>query len=171
VTFGTVTGTLDIASRVYTTALEAVNGLPVRALLTAGRPEGDRPPIASAPAHVRAAAWVNEVDVLAEADLVVCHGGASSILGAAAAGIPLVIVPLFGDQHANARLVGEFGAGVVAELNARSIRTAILQVLADDTHRRRAQALAHELRTHAQCERIVKLLAELRSGAPGAMRG
>ncbi len=171
VTFGTVTGTLDIASQVYTTVVEALSDLPVRAVLTAGSPEGQAPPTASTPAHVRAEAWVNEVDVLAEAALVLCHGGASSILGAAAAGLPLVIVPLFGDQHSNARLVSELGAGVVAELDARSIRNAIRGVLENGTHRRQAQVLARELRTHAACERIVELLAELSAGATGAVVG
>src|SRR6202035_5599179 len=60
VTFGTVTATLDIASEVYSTAVEAVSDLPVRAVLTAGRPDGPPPAIANPPAHVRAEAWVNE---------------------------------------------------------------------------------------------------------------
>jgi UDP:flavonoid glycosyltransferase YjiC (YdhE family) len=171
VTFGTVTGSLDIASQVYTTAVEALSDLPVRAVLTAGQPQGTPPLVAELPAHVRAEAWISEQDVLAEAALVVCHGGASSILGAAAVGIPLVIVPLFGDQHANARRVAEFGAGVTTELDAESVRNAVLEVLRSDTYHRRAQALARELRAHAPCERIVELLAELSAGTTGAVLG
>ena len=35
--------------------------------------------------------------------LVVCHGGSGTVLGALAAGLPLVILPLFADQLVNAR--------------------------------------------------------------------
>jgi UDP:flavonoid glycosyltransferase YjiC (YdhE family) len=171
ITFGTVTRTLDIASRVYATAAEALSSLRVRAVLTAGQPHGQPPPIAEVPGHVRAEAWVDEVDVLAEASVVVCHGGASSILGAAAAGLPMVLVPIFGDQPSTARLVSEFGAGVVAELDPCSIRDAIVQVLDDDTHRRRALALARELQTHAKCERVMEILAEVMAAPGGGFRG
>ena len=44
-----------------------------------------------------------------------CHGGSGTTLGALAAGLPLVIVPLFADQPANAKRVAEVGAGLVVE--------------------------------------------------------
>ena len=47
------------------------------------------------------------------AELVVCHGGSGTTFGALAAGLPLVICPLFADQSANAQVVQDAGAGVV----------------------------------------------------------
>jgi hypothetical protein len=43
--------------------------------------------------------------VLPHAALVVCHGGSGSTFGALAAGVPLVIWPLFADQFRNGRAV------------------------------------------------------------------
>jgi UDP:flavonoid glycosyltransferase YjiC (YdhE family) len=44
-----------------------------------------------------------------------CHGGSGTTLGALAAGLPLVVVPLFADQPVNARRVAAVGAGLAVE--------------------------------------------------------
>jgi len=54
---------------------------------------------------VHVEAWVPQADALAAATVVVCHGGSGTTFGTLAAGLPLVIVPMFADQPANARLV------------------------------------------------------------------
>jgi UDP:flavonoid glycosyltransferase YjiC (YdhE family) len=169
-TFGTVTGSLSIGSKVYTTAIEATDGLPVRGLLTAGLPDGEPHQFGDLPPNLRAESWVDEADVVPEAAAVVCHGGAGSILTAAAAGIPLVIVPLFGDQHANARRVGELGAGIVTELDADSIRRGILGVLREDAYRSRAGALAEEMRTHAPCATAVDVVGRVAAASATGSR-
>ena len=64
-----------------------------------------------APSHIRIEQWVPQADVLARAAAVVCHGGAGSTLGALAAGLPLVVVPLFADQPLNASRVAAAGRG------------------------------------------------------------
>ena len=161
VTFGTVTGTLDIAWRVYSTAIQAISELPVRALITAGRVGGGPQPFGATSPNIRAESWINEADAVPASAAVVCHGGAGSILAAAAAGVPLVIIPLFGDQHANARVLSSFGAGTVAELDVDSIRRAILRVLHDDSYRLRARVLADEMRGHASCETVVDVVANV----------
>jgi UDP:flavonoid glycosyltransferase YjiC (YdhE family) len=165
VTFGTVTGTLEMASQVYKTAIQAIRGLPVRALLSAGRADGEPPPVKPGSENLRVESWVNEPDVVAHCAAVVCHGGSGSILTAAAAGVPLVIAPLFGDQHANARRVCAFGAATRAELEADSIRQAILRVVHDDTYRSRAGVLAEEMRAQASCETALDLVAKLTAGS------
>ena len=45
----------------------------------------------------------------------VSHGGFGSTLGAVCAGVPMVVIPLFADQPANAPRVAALGAGVVLE--------------------------------------------------------
>jgi UDP:flavonoid glycosyltransferase YjiC (YdhE family) len=87
---------------------------------------------------------MDQADVMADAVLVVCHGGAGTTLGALAAGVPLVVFPLFADQAANAACVAHAGAGVAVTAHgaaaaqrsiqsddAASLRTAIHQVLGD----------------------------------------
>lgn len=143
VTFGTVAPTMPGMVPLYRAVLDAVAGLPVRVLVTVGRTL-DIAQFGVPPGNVRIERWVVQHDVMAQAVLVVCHGGAGTTLGALAAGVPLVVFPLFADQAANAACVARAGAGVAvfatgAAAAQRSIesddsarlRAAILQVLGD----------------------------------------
>ena len=73
---------------------------------------------------MRVERWVPQPEALARASLVVCHGGSGTVLGTLAAGIPLIILPLFADQLANARMLAEAGAARVVE--PHELRAAIL---------------------------------------------
>jgi UDP:flavonoid glycosyltransferase YjiC (YdhE family) len=118
VTFGSVAA--DAGYDPYRSVLDAVAGLDVRVLLTTGtdRDLGHTPP------NVRVERWVPQEIALAQASLVVCHGGSGTVLGALAAGLPLIVMPLFADQFANARTLEAAGAAVVA--TPESLRAEIL---------------------------------------------
>jgi len=106
--------------------------------------------------NVHVETWVNQDDVYAEASLVVCHGGSGTTLGALAAGVPLVLLPMFADQPTNSRLVQDAGAGISvtegdrsASSNTNAIqqrlaatRAAVLEVLTNSTYRDSALVLA-----------------------------
>jgi UDP:flavonoid glycosyltransferase YjiC (YdhE family) len=152
VTFGSVAGSFPQALPVYGVAMRAVAELPVRVLLTVGR-ELDLDALPPAPENVRVERWVPQQDVLGHAAAALVHGGSGSTLGALAAGMPLVVMPLFADQPQNARRVAEVGAGVAVEPNrddldatVRPLRHAIRTVLDDPSYGRAARALADELR-------------------------
>ena len=143
VTFGTVAPAMPNMVPLYRAVQDAVAGMPVRVLLTVGR-EFDVARLGVPPSNVRIEQWVDQADVMADAILVVCHGGAGTTLGALAAGVPLVVFPLFADQAANAACVAHAGAGVAVMArgaaaaqrsiegdDVASLRTAILQVLGD----------------------------------------
>jgi UDP:flavonoid glycosyltransferase YjiC (YdhE family) len=157
-TFGSITGGFAHASAVYRAALAAVADLPVRALLTAGR-DLDIDGLGPVPGNVHVEAWVPQQDVLASASVVVCHGGSGTTFGTLSAGIPLVIVPMFADQPANARRVAATGAGLVVEPppgpndgmglvgpeEIPRIRAAIEAVLSDGSFRDAARRIADEM--------------------------
>jgi UDP:flavonoid glycosyltransferase YjiC (YdhE family) len=94
--------------------------------------------------------------VLAHARVVVCHGGSGTTLGALAAGVPLVVTPLFADQPQNGRRVAAVGAGLVVEphdegairsaVNPAALHDAIAIVLADETFQHAASRIAAEIR-------------------------
>jgi UDP:flavonoid glycosyltransferase YjiC (YdhE family) len=111
-------GYMPIAAGVFRTALKAVESLAVRALLTVGR-QFDRSELGPVPANVRVEAWVEQADVFAQADLVMCHGGSGTAFGAVAAGLPVLVVPVFADQFENGRRIAETGAGLVVQAEAR----------------------------------------------------
>ncbi|MEJ2890847.1 glycosyltransferase [Actinomycetospora aeridis] len=75
---------------------------------TGGLPVADGAP---APEHVHVLDWVPQPLLLSCADLLVTHGGYNSIREAVRTGTPMVVLPQFGDQEANADRVGELGLG------------------------------------------------------------
>ena len=112
VTFGSVLGHLPEAQVVYRIVLDAVAGLETRVLMTVGR-AFDPTVLGPIPDNTHVERWVPQHEVFPHAQLVVCHGGSGTTFGALAAGLPLVICPLFADQSANAQVVADAGAGVV----------------------------------------------------------
>jgi MGT family glycosyltransferase len=163
VTFGSVAGSFAQALPVYDAAMRAVAELPVRVLLTVGR-DLDLDALPDLPDNLRVERWVPQQNVLGHAAAAVVHGGSGSTLGAIAAGVPLVVVPLFADQPQNARRVAEVGAGVAVEPNRedadatiRLLRDAIRTVLDEPSYGQRARALADELRAEAPVDEVVPL--------------
>jgi zeaxanthin glucosyltransferase len=77
--------------------------------------------------------------ILARAAAFVTHGGAGSVTESLDAGVPLVIVPLSGDQGIQARLVRASGAGLAVErrdLTPASARASLTALLAPDSPER-----------------------------------
>jgi UDP:flavonoid glycosyltransferase YjiC (YdhE family) len=161
ISFGSVTGSMPIAGPIFAAVFEAVAELPARVLLTIGHETNDDV-LGQPPANVHVARWVPQADVFGHASAVVCHGGSGTTLGALAAGLPLVVVPLFADQPDNARRVAAVGAGVAVEpgddapreavrstVDPSALRAAIEAVLADPEYRRSALRIAEEMRALA----------------------
>ena len=158
VSFGTVLGHMSFAAEVYRAVIDAVTGLDARVLVTTGH-GFDPSLLRDVPGNVHVEAWVDQGDVLVEAGLVVCHGGSGTTYGALAAGVPLVVVPVFADQFANAPKVAGVGAGIQVRTgqddqgrrrpigleDAPRIRQAIEAVLADGSYREAAQAVAADM--------------------------
>ena len=113
------------------------------------------------PANVHVEPWIDQARVLDHADLVVCHGGSGTALATLAAGVPLVLVPLFADQFENARRIAATRAGQVHAAAAPELTRAIEDVLGDGTYRERARAIAAEMAATASVDEV---LARLPSG-------
>jgi hypothetical protein len=168
VTFGTWTGEEWFPKQAYPALIDAVTGLDARVLMTVGR-DFDMSALPNLPGNVRVEAWIDKADVLGVADLVVCHGGAGTVYGTLAVGVPLVIIPVIGDQPANAAAVTGAGAGievatrpeprrrwrVVGREDSAQIRQAIETVLADDSYRQAAAAVAAEMATAPTIETLL----------------
>ncbi len=143
ITFGTIAGGSPQTQAVYRAAIEAVADLPVRALLTTG-PAMQVGALGVVPGNVEVETWVPQAEVLPHAALVVCHGGSGTVLGALAAGVPMVVSPFGADQPHNGEQLARTGAGVVASGDATSLRAAILRGL-DGSLRPGARQLADEI--------------------------
>ena len=159
-TLGTVAGSLPEATELYRAALAAVDGLAVRVLVTLGR-DGDATSFGTLPANVHAEKWVPQRGVLAQAAVVLCHGGSGTTFGALEVGVPLIIVPLFADQPANGRLLAQAGAGLVSGRSADQLRQALLRVLHDEACHHRATALGQAMQAQPQLPDVIYHLQQL----------
>jgi UDP:flavonoid glycosyltransferase YjiC (YdhE family) len=166
-TFGTVAGGFAEALPAYGVALSALADVPARVLLTVGR-ELELETLPEIPDNVHVERWVPQQDVLARAAAAVVHGGSGSTLGALAAGVPLVVVPLFADQPMNARRVAEVGAGLAVEPNRANVaatveplRNAIETVLTEPSYGERAREIAAEARAEPPVDEAIPLLERL----------
>jgi UDP:flavonoid glycosyltransferase YjiC (YdhE family) len=170
--FGTVLGHMSIAEGVYRAALAALSVLEARLLVTVGR-HFDPSRLAPVPANVRLARWADPAQVLAEADLVVCHGGSGTAFGALACGVPVVTVPLFADQFENGRRIAAAGAGKtvdsggpqegrrlpIGEDDVPPIRRAAEEVLGEASYKEGARLIAGELGDYPPAEDVLAMLA------------
>jgi UDP:flavonoid glycosyltransferase YjiC (YdhE family) len=120
----------------------AVGSLEVRALVTLG-PSLDPAGFGARPANVRLERFVPHSAVLPHAAAMVSQCGLGTVSKALNHGVPLVCVPLVGDQPANAARVAARGAGLrlPADASAESIAAAIGRVLAEPSFRANAARL------------------------------
>ena len=122
VSLGTLNG--PAGERFLTQALEAVSGLPVRAVVVSE----PRP----APPNVLVLPSVPQLALMPHLDAVVTHGGHNTVCEALAHGLPLVVAPIRDDQPTVAAQVVEAGAGVrltYSRARAADIRSALESVL------------------------------------------
>jgi UDP:flavonoid glycosyltransferase YjiC (YdhE family) len=177
VTFGTVLGHLPEASGVYRTALDAVAELPARVLLTVGRAT-DVASLGPLPENTRVEQWVPQAAVLEEAALVVCHGGSGTTFGALAAGVPVVVCPLFADQARNGQAVQRAAVGVTVGVpehaagglrglgpeDVAGLRAAVERVLGEPAYRAAAGRVAAEIAGLPAIDEVVAGLGPSRRG-------
>ena len=137
VTFGSVTGSLLPFRGVFREALDALADVDARVLLTTGRrvePDDLRP----WPANAHVEQWWQQDAALADAAVMLGHGGFGTTMGALAAGVPQVVAPIFtSDQVANGAHVAAVGAGLAVPMGPGSVTRAASEVstlLADPSY-------------------------------------
>jgi MGT family glycosyltransferase len=125
--------------------LDAVAGLRVRALLTAG-PALD-PSQLRIPDNARSVAFVSHRTVLPHAALVITHAGWQTVNAALADGVPLVCIPDGRDQPDNAArvVVAHAGVRVSKKSSPEKLRRVISQALVDQSIKQGARAMAGAL--------------------------
>lgn len=132
--------------RLLRAAMEGLGDEPVEVLISTG---GGRTPeelgFGALPANVHLARWYDHGQLLPRCAALVTVGGKATVLAAAEAGVPMVVVPTTWDKPDNARRVTHAGAGVrlpARRLTPERLRAAVRQVLDEPRHRTGAQRLA-----------------------------
>jgi MGT family glycosyltransferase len=142
--------------------LAALRDEPVNLLIALGF---DQDPLRMGPLppHVRVEPTLPQVALLPRCALLVSHGGFNSVKEALAEGVPLVIVPIAGDQPYCAKRCQALGVGRVvgpADRTAAAIRAAVRTVLADPSYREHAQHMRAQIRALPPADAAVTALEQ-----------
>uniref|UniRef100_A0A914VDW8 glucuronosyltransferase n=1 Tax=Plectus sambesii TaxID=2011161 RepID=A0A914VDW8_9BILA len=143
---GSIASTKDMPFEMKTALINAFSRFPKYTFLI--RLEGDLPKL---PDNVRLVDWIPQKDLLAHPKIraFFTHGGYNSLTEATYTGVPLVVMPLFGDQIANVKRVENAGIGVGVdkdELTETVIFDALTKVLEDERYDQKAKRLSHMMK-------------------------
>jgi UDP:flavonoid glycosyltransferase YjiC (YdhE family) len=162
VSYGTVAPQGDAYPAAYRHAIDQLAALDVRVLLNTGR--RDPAELGPLPEGVHAERWVHEAAVLPHVHAMVSHGGAGSVRTALSAGVPLAVLPRFGDQPLNARAVEAARAGLVVEHPDR-VGDTVAALLTNPAYAGVATAIAVEVDSLPEAGEAIDLLELERADA------
>jgi UDP:flavonoid glycosyltransferase YjiC (YdhE family) len=148
---------------VFETAVEALAGDPLDVVLTVGL-NRDPAELGPLPGNVRAVRYVPLSLLLPRADVTVCHAGFNTVMTAAAAGTPLVLIPIDSDQPAQARRCVELGVGRgidFRELTPDRLHREVHTVLRDPGYREATAAFGAELASLRRTAYAADLIEQL----------
>jgi Erythromycin biosynthesis protein CIII-like, C-terminal domain len=135
-----------------------VDGVGVEALLTLG------PAIevgaVRAPPHVEVVPFADHDEVMPSCTAVVTHGGLGTVVRALAHGVPMLLLPLGRDQHANAARVASLGAGIVVDAPA-DVGSALETLLGDPRFTAAATRAAERIAADEPDRRAAEALERL----------
>ncbi|WP_257450156.1 glycosyltransferase [Archangium lipolyticum] len=123
-------------------------------------------------AHVRIERYVPHDTVFPQARALITHGGWGAVGRALTYGLPMLVIPLFGDQHLNAAMVERAGLGRHLPLDQATperIRAELQTLLADESIRARARRSAAEIKQlkeeQVAAQALERLAIEGKAGA------
>jgi MGT family glycosyltransferase len=153
----------DPEGRLVRVALEALADEPIRILATTNR-RGE--PVPASPRNAEVVDWISYSQVMAAADLVVCHGGHGTIARALAAGVPLISCPAAGDMAENAARVAWAGAGLMLPWRLAvpaALRSVVRRALHDESLAACARSVATSTAARGGPAHAARLIEELAS--------
>jgi len=122
------------------------------------------------PPNVIIEQYVSHAALLPSCDLVLTHGGYGAIMACLSVGLPMVVLPVNGDQPRNAKRCADLGVARVIGPHERTpevIRAAVRTVLGDPSYRSNATQIRDEIASMPGQELAVELLERLaREKAP-----
>ncbi|CAD5213344.1 unnamed protein product [Bursaphelenchus xylophilus] len=160
--FGSVAQSQLMPAEMKSAFLEAFKEFPEVQFIWKYENESDH--ITANYSNVHVERWLPQREIIShpKALIFITHGGMNSITEATYAGIPLICVPLFGDQLRNAAMVQAKGTAKVINkfdlVNKEKIVEVLTEVLNDKRYKLRAQELSQLLKDKPDTpeQRIIK---------------
>ena len=141
ISLGTV---LHHAPAFYRQCIQALSGMDCDAILSVGHTV-DIASLGALPENVSIFPRVNQLEILAEADVFLTHCGMNSVSESLLCGVPMVLFPQHSEEEAVAGRVEELRAGLrLKRPTAKHIRSALETVLRAPSYREAAQRIADD---------------------------
>lgn len=149
---------------VFPAILEGLRDEPLILILAVGRDQ-DPAQFGPQPSNVFIERYIPHTELLPFCDVVITHGGFSSLMVCLNHGVPMVLIPLAGgDQRGNAERCVDLGVGRLIPPDQRApkvIREAVREVLSDQRYREHVRLLQNEIQKLPGPEYAVTLLERL----------
>lgn len=160
VTFGTV---FNRDPALTYAVVAGLAGEPMNVIVTLG-PGADVEAAGQLSDNVRLCAYVPQSLLLERCDAVVCHGGIGSVLGALAAGLPVLALPRGADHFYNADRLLLAGAGrrlLHGEITGQAVAAEVARLIIDEGLRQAAARMAAEIASMPPPAMAIASLEEL----------
>lgn len=153
----------------YKLCFAAFRDLPVQFILASGK-DTDLEPIADLiPDNFIIRPYLPQLEVLQHVDAFLTHTGMNSASEALYYHVPLIMLPLTSDQPHVASRVQELGAGVIVDKNNLTpevLRTAVLEVLGNDSYREHAGVIGNTLHDAGGYKRAAAAIKDFLGNRP-----
>uniref|UniRef100_A0A914QK85 glucuronosyltransferase n=1 Tax=Panagrolaimus davidi TaxID=227884 RepID=A0A914QK85_9BILA len=125
--------------------------------------EKDEDEIAKGYKNVFTGKWLPQNDILDHPKLLafITHGGMNSVMEGSTKGIPMICIPMFGDQNRNALLLESKGTGIVLDksgITKEKVVSTIKEIINNENYRKNAQKLSKMVKANpfSSAEKLVK---------------
>lgn len=113
----------------YGKCIDALKNLNIDVTISCGKAV-DPEELGSLPDNIRVYPYVDQLDILARADVFLTHCGMNSVSESLYMATPMILYPQTNEQNAVARRTAEIGAGIMLEDDSRrGIRVAVQEIL------------------------------------------
>lgn len=148
---------------IFQNIAEACNGLDAQLVLSLGGstiPES----LPELPGKPLVVGYAPQLELLQKATLTITHAGLNTTLESLSNGVPMVAIPITNDQPGVAARIAWTGAGEVVPLSRLSVpklRTAVQQVLTQDSYKQNASRLQEAIRRAGGVSRAADIIEQV----------
>ncbi|RRO18278.1 glycosyltransferase [Saccharopolyspora rhizosphaerae] len=155
---------LDERPQLIETIIEVLGKLPVTGVVALGAHREPQEWTGVRAENVHLTSFVQQQTLLPACDAFITHCGFNSTREALYAGVPMVGVPMFAEQPANAGRIADLGAGLtlaVEDASAPALHESVLRVLEESSFRSAARGMQRRTRALPPLSQIVPDLEQL----------
>ncbi|QTL52377.1 macrolide family glycosyltransferase [Priestia aryabhattai] len=151
----------------YTTCFKAFQESQATVVLSVGK-QTDIRQFKDIPPNFIVRNYVPQLEILQQADVFITHGGMNSSSEGLYFGVPLVVIPVMGDQPIVANRIEELGAGLQLnrqELDAITLRNTTEQILLNSSFKEKSLEIGKSLRDSGGYKKAVEAILKFKKDA------